>query len=271
MRYTPLAFAVAILCTLTGCEPKAIDPDTGRELSAPEWAAQTERVRRQADADVTAAIASAKREAERMTAEAAAAEQTAAANAAKAKRAFELAVARLQTETALKVDDLAAEFDAAQADAALSLRSTLDTFAARTAEIQAQADDRIATNRLAVEASNAKAQAALDQIAAKQERLASILSVGQSVAGSFGPGGAAIAGLLGVAGGLFGIGQRNKAKTAEAKTAETEAAATRIVDAVDILKEKNPAVAQAFKQNAKLLTDWMGTAGVSLVNKAQNA
>ena len=57
-------------------------------------------------------------------------------------------------------------------------RATMDAFAQRTAEIQAQADDRISTNRLAVESANAKAQTALDAIAAKQERLASILSVG---------------------------------------------------------------------------------------------
>lgn len=264
MRYTPLAFAVAILCTLTGCEPKAVDPDTGREMSAPEWAAQTERVRRQADTDVAAAIAAAKRESDRMAAESVAAEQLAAANAAKAKRAFERAVARLQTETALKVDDLAAEFDAAQSEAALSLRATLDAFAQRTAEIQAQADDRIATNRLAVDAANAKAQTALDAIAAKQERLASILTVGQSVAGSFGPGGAAIASLLGIAGGIFGIGQRNKAKA-------TEAASTRIVDAIDAVKLADPAVAAAFKTHAKTLSEWMGPAGIALVNKAQNA
>lgn len=264
MRYTPFVACLAILCSLTGCEPKAIDPDTGREMSAPEWAAQTERVRRQADADVQAAIATAKRESDRMTAESQAAEQLAAANAAKAKRAFERAVARLQTETTLKVDDLAAEFDAAQADAALSLRSTLDAFAQRTAEIQAQADDRIATNRLAVESANAKAQTALDQIAAKQERLASFLSVGQSVAGSFGPGGAAIAGLIGVAGGLFGIGQRNKAKA-------TEAASTRIVDAIDAVKLADPNVAAAFKTHAKTLSEWMGPAGVALVNRAQNS
>ena len=264
MRYILPVALLAILCSLTACEPKAIDPDSGRELTAPEWAAQTERVRRQADADVQSAIASAKRDADRMAAEAQAAEQLAAANAAKAKRAFDRAVARLQTETALRVDDLAAEFDAAQSDAAISLRSTLDAFAQRTAEIQAQADDRIATNRLAVEASNAKAQAALDQIAAKQERLASILSVGQSVAGSFGPGGAAIAGLLGVAGGLFGIGQRNKAK-------QTEEAATRVVDSIDVLKQANPVFAQAFKQHGKMLAEWMGPAGVALVNKAQHS
>lgn len=271
MRYTPLALAVAILCTLTGCEPKAIDPDTGREMSAPEWAAQTERVKRQADADVAAAIAAAKRESDRMAAEAAAAEQTAAANAAKAKRAFERAVQRLQTETALRVDDLAAEFDAAQADAALSLRATLDAFAARTAEIQAQADDRIATNRLAVEASNAKAQAALDHIAAKQERLASFLSVGQSVAGSFGPGGVAIASLIGIGGSLFGLGQRNKVKTAEAKAAETEDATARIVDAIEAVKEHNPAFAQAFKTNAKNLTKRMGPKAVALVDKLKHS
>lgn len=264
MRYTPLVACLAILCSLTGCEPKAIDPDSGRELSAPEWAAQTERVRRQADADVQAAIANAKRESDRMTAEAAAAEQLAAANAAKTKRAFERAVARLQTETALRVDDLAAEFDAAQADAALSLRSTLDAFAQRTAEIQAQADDRIATNRLAVESANAKAQTALDEIAAKQERLASILSAGQSVAGSFGPGGMAIASLIGIGGSIFGVGQRNKAK-------RTENAAARIVDAIDVVKEANPVFAQAFKQHAKKLSEWMGPDGIALVNKAQHS
>ena len=264
MPYKLLAVFPILCLFLAGCEPKAIDPDSGRELSAPEWAAQTERVKRQADADTTAAIAAAKRESDRLAAEATAAQQAATANAAKAKRAFERAVARLQTETALRVDDLAAEFDAAQSDAALSLRATLDTFAARTAEIQDQIEDRIATNRLAVEASNAKAQTALDQIAAKQERLVSILSVGQSVAGSFGPGGAAVASLIGIAGGIFGIGQRARAK-------RTEEASTRVVDAIDAVKLADPAVAAAFKAHAKTLSEWMGPAGVALVNKAQNS
>ena len=82
MRYTLPVALLAILCSLTACEPKAIDPDTGREMSAPEWAAQTERVRRQADADVQAAIATAKRDSDRMAAESQAAEQLAAAQLA---------------------------------------------------------------------------------------------------------------------------------------------------------------------------------------------
>ena len=42
-----LPFIVSILLAsvlaLTGCEPKAIDTDTGRELSASEWSAKVER------------------------------------------------------------------------------------------------------------------------------------------------------------------------------------------------------------------------------------
>ena len=95
MPYKLLAVFPILCLFLAGCEPKAIDPDSGRELSAPEWAAQTERVKRQADADTTAAIAAAKRESDRLAAEATAAQQAATANAAKAKRAFERAVARL--------------------------------------------------------------------------------------------------------------------------------------------------------------------------------
>jgi hypothetical protein len=47
------------------------------------------------------------------------------------------------------------------------------------------------------------------------------------------------------------------------------AATTRIVDAIDVLKERDPAVASAFRANGKLLAEWMGPDAVRVVNKAQ--
>ena len=48
-------------------------------------------------------------------------------------------------------------------------------------------------------------------------------------------------------------------------------AAGRIIDAIDVLKTKRPEVADAMKAEAKLLSEWMGSDAVKLVNKVQQS
>ena len=77
------------------------------------------------------------------------------------------------------------------------------------------------------------------------------------------PGCGAILGLIGAGFGLF---QRAKATTA----AKEVRVATRVIDAIDIAKEKDPLFAGAFKKHKDTLKDWMGEEGVALVNRLQS-
>jgi hypothetical protein len=63
---------------------------------------------------------------------------------------------------------------------------------------------------------------------------------------------------------LFGVAKARKAK-------QIEDASARVVDAIDAVKLADPTIASAFKANAKTLAEWMGPAGVALVNRAQHS
>lgn len=265
------AAVVVPVAVLSGCEYTERDPETGRELSAAQWAAKDDAARAAADADTKAALAEANRKAAALSAESAAAQEAARINAQKARRAFERAVARLQSETTLKVDDLAAEFDAAQADAALALRDTLAAFERRGEEIRAAAEDRAATNALAAEQSAARTKAALEAIEVKQARVMGGIKLAEGIAGSLGgPVGAGLAGLLGTAGigGLiFGRAQSAKARNVAAEKDQLEETAKNVLMSLEALKLKNPAFKDMLKAEATLLTEWQGADGKALVNR----
>lgn len=253
----------ALALVVGGCTPTETD-EQGRELTADQWKAKAERVAAAAAADSKAAQESQAREIARIQREADAAAAEATAKAADRKRAFDAAVARLQAETGIKVAELADLYATEQAAAELARNRTILALTERAAEADARAADRIATNAATIEASTSQTEAALASIAAKQERIAGLLAAGQTIASGFGPGGVAVSSLLGLGGALFGVAKARKAKG-------IEDAAARVVDAIDAVKLADPTIASAFKANAKTLSEWMGPAGVALVNKAQHS
>ncbi len=263
MRSPLIACMAALALVIGGCTPTETD-EQGRELTAEQWRAKAERVRVQAEADARAAREALDRETARLQREAASAKAEAEALAAERKRAFDAAVARLQAETGIKVSELADLYDAEQASATLAHNRTILALTERAAEADARAADRIATNAATIEASTSQTETALASIAAKQERIAGLLAAGQTIASGFGPGGVAVSSLLGLGGALFGVAKARKAK-------QIEDASARVVDAIDAVKLADPAIASAFKANAKTLSEWMGPAGVALVNRAQHS
>lgn len=263
MRNATIACMAALALVVGGCTPTETD-EQGRELTAEQWRAKAERVAAAAAADSKAAQESQAREIARIQREADAAAAEATAKAADRKRAFDAAVARLQAETGIKVAELADLYATEQAAAELARNRTILALTERAAEADARAADRIATNAATIEASTSQTEAALASIAAKQERIAGLLAAGQTIASGFGPGGVAVSSLLGLGGALFGVAKARKAK-------QIEDASARVVDAIDAVKLADPNVASAFKSHAKTLSEWMGPAGVALVNKAQHS
>ncbi len=73
------------------------------------------------------------------------------------------------------------------------------------------------------------------------------------------------------AGGLaesLAASEQSRADT-ERALATTERAAERVVDSLDILREKDPGVAAAFAAHARLLDSWQGPEGKALVDRLQ--
>lgn len=246
MRYLSLIavvlIALAAVVVAPSCTFRTVSPFSGKDVTAEELAAEKGAADAQARADAADLKIEADAEAKR-----------AEALRAKARAAFDAAMRRVQAQASIQLDDLTAEYEAAQADA--------DAAAATIAAELRRKAERIAASDAA---KDAQYRAALASIEARQETVANLLTAGQTIAGGFGPAGVGITSILGLAGTLFGV---KKARDAAA----TEQAATRVVDAIDAVKLADPTVAAAFKANAKTLSEWMGPAGVALVNKAQNA
>lgn len=246
MRYLSLAavvlIALAALVVAPSCTFRAVSPFSGKEVTAEELSAEKEAADAEARADAADLKIEADTEAKR-----------AESLRAKARAAFDSAMRKVQAQASIQLEDLTAEYEAAQADA--------DQAAATIA-----ADLRRKAERITAQdaAKDAQYRAALASISARQETVANLLTAGQTIAGGFGPAGVGIASLLGLAGTVFGV---KKARDAAA----TEQAATRVVDALDAAKLADPSFAQAFKAQAKVISEWMGPAGVALVNKAQNS
>lgn len=104
---------------------------------------------------------------------------------------------------------------------------------------------------------------------AKAETWSSIASTVQQIAPSFGPIGGIASAAIGLGGVLFGWKQKGNANAAQSKQDETLATVEKIIDAIDVVKEKDKAFAEAFKTNGPLLSEWMGSAGKALVSRLQ--
>lgn len=104
---------------------------------------------------------------------------------------------------------------------------------------------------------------------AKAEVWGNVLGVAQTIAPSFGPVGGLVAAGLGLAGTVFGLNRNGAAKSAQQKQADTLAQVEKIIDAIDVAKQASPKMAEAFKENAPLLSEWMGSGAKALVSRLQ--
>ena len=228
---------------LSGCELTTKSPFSGKDVSAEDLAVeiqakqveiqtQQEKVKKEAEAKIS---------------------EVASANA-RAKALFAKAVGRVESDAKSQIDLLTAEFDQNALEAeAIQNRIISDTKAA-IADLDAR--------RFAAETS---AKAAIERLEAKQERFQALISAAQVLSEGFGgPIGGVASALLGAGGMVFGIAKRRDAVAAKE-------AATRIVDAIDVLKTKRPEVAQAFKDEAKTVSEWLGPKAIEFVSKVQQS
>lgn len=228
---------------LAGCELTTKSPFSGKDVSAEDLAVeiQAKQVEIQTEQEKV------KKEAEAKISE------VASANA-RAKALFAKAVSRVESDAKSQIDLLTAEFDQNALEAeAIQNRIISDTKAA-IADLDAR--------RVAAETS---AKSAIERLEAKQERFQALISAAQVLSEGFGgPIGVVASALLGAGGMVFGVAKRRDAVAAKE-------AATRIVDAIDLLKDKKPEVAQAFKAEADFLKSWMGPKAVDFVNEVQKS
>lgn len=258
-----LGFAL-LLCV--GCEFKEADP-TGKALTAQQWLEREERIKDAAAAATRDAIADKDAEVAKARAEKEAEDRKRAAEAAIRRKAFDAAVARLEAETGIKLAELATLYEQEQLLAEAKAAEAAAQLAAKVADIDRTTAARINHTADTVAESSAQTTAALARIEERQARIMGGIKLAEGAASTFGgPIGASLVALIG-SGGLASIAfGAVKAR----KAAKTEEAAVRVVDAIDAAKLADPAMAESFKKNAKVIAEWMGPAGVSLVNRAQN-
>ena len=242
-RHAHRIVIVAIAASCAGCGLfKTQSPITGRNVSADQLAAES-RAADNTDKQTETAI---KRELET-------AQRAAESARAKSKRAFDSIAAQIEGEAQTKLRNAAAELEQQQADADAAFAAIVTASTARLNDLDAARIDR-----------HTAVESALADIRARQEWVSAIVGTAESVGGLFGPVGGLASALIGAGGLVFGLRGKRDA-------ASTMAAATRVIDAIDVLKQSNPTVAAAFKDNGKLLSEWMGTNGVALVNRAQQS
>lgn len=228
---------------LTGCEFTTKSPFSGKEVSSEDLAVEIQTK----DAEIASEQAKIKKDAEAKLAD------VATANA-RAKAIFAKAVARVESDAKSQIDVLTAEFDQNALEVEAIQKRIVN-------ETQAAIQD-LDARRIAAESS---AKAAIERLEAKQERFHALISATQVLSEGFGgPIGGLASALLGAGGMLFGIAKRRDAVAAKE-------AATRIVDAIDVLKTKRPEVAQAFKDEAKTVAEWLGPKAVEFVSKVQQS
>jgi hypothetical protein len=233
---------VIVLTTFQGCTAKSISPFSGKEVTAEQLAAEAkvEEVRLAKEATTT------KVEADRKLAEVQAAQR-------KAKSIFDRAVAKIQDDAKSQINVIAGEYEQNTLEVDRLTAQIVSETTAKMAELDAQRASNIEA-----------AKATLAEIEAKQAKYETILSVGQTIAAGLGPYGGIAAGAIGLAGVLFGVSKRKDAQAAHEN-------AGRIIDAIDLLKDRKPEVAQAFKSEAEFLKSWMGDKAVEYVEKVQKS
>jgi hypothetical protein len=235
------AAIAALVVALGGCGLfKTTSPISGRSVTADELAAEHRAAEQKAQATET-----------EMRRGLETAERTAATARAKAKRAFDLAAAQIESDAAAKLRTAAAEHEQTQSEADAAFAAIVDDTKAKLDALTAAREQRAAD-----------VESALAAIREKAEWASAIVGTAESIGGLFGPVGGVASAVIGAGGLLFGLKGRRDANSIMAAT-------TRIVDAIDVLKERDPAVASAFRANGKLLAEWMGPEAVRVVNKAQ--
>lgn len=132
------------------------------------------------------------------------------------------------------------------------------------AEIADELDEKVQDRAAAIKAMQVSLAQHRADIEARKSQFEAVFSTVQGAANSgLIPGGPLLGIGLGLVGTLFGLGQRAKAQ-------RTETNAARIVDAIDVAKEKDPIFAERFKANAKTITEFAGPEATSLVTKIQH-
>jgi len=236
-----LLTALALSSLLFGCTPTSVSPFSGKEVTADQLAAEA----KVEEVKIAREAAAVKTSSERELSDIYAAQK-------KAKAAFDRAVSRIQADAKLQIEGLAAELEQNQVEVEATTSRIIASTSAKIAELDARR-----------EANAESAKATLADIEAKQAKYETFLSVGQTLAAGLGPYGGLASGLLGLGGILFGVSKKRDAQAAHEN-------AGRIIDAIDVLKTKRPEVADAFRAESKLLTEWMGSDAVKLVTKVQN-
>lgn len=237
-----IAVVLALVLAFSGCSVKSVSPFSGKEVTAEQLAAEA----KVEEVKIAKEATNAKADAERKLAEVQAAQR-------KAKSIFDRAVAKIQADAKAQVDVIAGEYEQSQIEADRITAQIVSDTSAKIAELDA------------IQVANAEAaKATLADIEAKQAKYETFLSVGQTLAAGLGPYGGIASGLIGLGGVLFGVSKRKDAQSAHE-------AAGRIIDAIDVLKTKRPEVADAMKAEAKLLSEWMGSDAIKLVNKVQQS
>lgn len=243
MKINPLIGISLAALVMAGCEFTTKSPFSGKEVTSEDLAVEIQVK----EAEIVAEQAKIKKDAESKLAD------VAAANT-RAKALFAKAVAKVEADSKSQIESLATEFEQNALEVeAIQNRIVNDT---------KYAIEELDARRIAAEAS---AKSAIDRLEAKQERFAALISATQVLSEGFGgPIGGVASALLGAGGMIFGIAKRRDAVAAKE-------AATRIVDAIDLLKDKKPEVAQAFKTESDFLKSWMGSKAVEFVEKVQKS
>ena len=265
-----LSVILGTILFATGCEFTAQDA-SGKQLTAQEWEAREERVRRQAEDDTEKALKAKDSEHARIMADAKAADEAAKTEAAKRRKRFDAAVAKLQAETGMELADLSAIYDQNEMDASAALTATMATLNSRAAELDRSTAARIDQNTATVAESSAQTEEALQRIEAKQARIMGGLKLAEGAASTFGgPVGGVLATVLGgggIGGLLFGAAQRKKAANIEAEKTRRETTTKDIFIALEHLKGVSPDFKNLLKTHKSTLDEWMGKDGVNLVNE----
>lgn len=254
--------AIASCFTLSGCDtPKTTSPISKQQVTADQlqaevtvWQADRE-AKAKADAEADAqAVREAQAESKRL--------------AAKAKRDAERRLRQMDADAQVVREDL---------EDALS--KITDEFSFRVDSVQANARSRLESDASSERAMQSKADAAIADINRQIEQrgmLAKLAQGGLQIAASAVPGAApAISGLEALLGttGLLGIAgtvvSRIQVGRARASHQSDLARMEKVVDAIDVAKDKDIKFADAFAANKTLLSEWMGSEGKALVAKLQ--
>lgn len=261
-----LLVAIAIVIWLGGgcqaTQPKTISPITKQPATAAEiavqleqWKADQEKASMKLEADLRAQLQEA--------------QATASAEVRRIQEEANATIAKARTITQLETEAVASK--ANREAEAVTQQAAIVVQKVEAAQQQARAAIVLDTKALDI-AIDAAEQNLKEQVEQRQAVLAALQPFAATV-----PGGSQAVGLLGLllGGGAGGLGmleavrKRREAAAANAEKKQIELTAADVIASLDVLKEKDPAFAAAFKAHEKLLKEWQGEAGVALVSRLQ--